>query len=862
MNNLLSFNPEPFETDSEPARGRRGYDQSNDARGQDAELLLRRSYGRGFPPTSASIGVRRVYTKTTGAPFSAGLTRPSATTRRLPSHRRRSRFGRLSTFPVILPEWPLIPITDVEPNVAARREPESPGLASEHVRWVQSCLNQSMGLRLATDGIMNAETRSAIRSFQERRGMRIDGLVGPETERALAISCKEENSPPPVTATPGSGPAMGAQASELAGQLDPEWEFETVAQRRRWAGSLPGVSSIETPVGAAPFDSQTFRQRIVRIANQELARWGRGAIKETDPRILQTLQDYWKTGTGNNYSDAQLSDPKFQNDHPWSAAFISWVMRTAGAGNAFKYSSAHSTYTRWAKDNRVDDKANAFKAYRISEVAPQVGDIVCKRRAGSGATYDNIRPGMKTHCDIVTEVRPGRLVTIGGNVSNSVAQTTPRTDTRGFLSDPNYFAVIRVSGQIASIPKITPHNQLTPSISSLPKLLKREVIPPGNTLYVNIDLGIIDQFGITAAPVTGVFIPEGYAPGATVDVILYLHGHKAEPIRRQAIDQYWNSHRFPYGAFREGINTSGRNVILVAPTLGSRSETMRLLDPGGLDAYLNSVLVILRAYGPHQRTRQIPQLGNLIIASHSGGGKPMRELAGGRDRVLTHLRECWGFDCTYNRGDDSFWAGWARNRPNAKLYVYYIPGRKSGTAHLAENLARMGVPNAIVRPSRDGRHMYVPIAYWKERLQGTKFLATRSASTNELWEGELEGSWNPEVSFQAAIADVQANSPGLYTIHKNNKQFYVGKAENIRKRLLQHLWCLNTIADVKVDEYKVKLNPMPGITSTQLKTAESNLIAKWGLRKHGGLLTNTNTRELEEEIWRETWSQRTNATPN
>jgi len=820
---------------------------------------LRRSRGRAPRPTPASIGPRRVYTRTSGPALSTRLTRPSAMTRRLPSYRRRSRFGRFGTFPVF-PEWPPVPITADEPNVAAWREPEPPGLASEHVRWVQSCLNQSMGLRLATDGIMNPETRSAIRGFQERRGMRVDGLIGPETERALATSCKEGNLPSPVTTTPGSRPAIGAEAGELARGFGPEWQFETVGQRRRRAPSSPGVSPTSTPVGAPPFDSQAFRQRIVRVANQELARWGGGTIKETDSRVRQALQDYWKTGTGNNYSEAQLGDPKFQNDHPWSAGFISWVMRTAGAGNTFKYSSAHSTYTRWAKDNRVANGANPFKAYRVSELAPQVGDIVCKRRAGSGATYENIRPGMKTHCDIVTEVRPGRLVTIGGNVSNSVAQTAPRTDTRGCLSDPDYFAVIRIGGKVPSTPTIISPNQLKPSISSLPKLLKQEVIPPGNTLYVNIDLGIIDQFGVTAAPVTGIFIPEGYVPGATVDVILYLHGHKAEPIRREAIDQYWNSHRFPYGAFREGVNASRRNVVLIAPTLGSRSEAKRLLDPGGLDTYLGSVLAALHAYGPHRRLSQAPpSLANFILACHSGGGKPMRKLAGGRDRALTRLRECWGFDSTYNQGDDGFWAGWARTRPNAKLYVYYIAGRKSGTARLAESLARMAVSNAIVRPSRDGRHMYVPIVYWKERLQGANFLATRPAATNELREGEVEGLWSAEVSFKLAMKDARADGPGLYTVHKNNKPFYVGKAENLRKRLLQHLWCLRTIADVKTlkgdpSEYLVKLDPMPGATASQLKIAESNLIAKWGLRKHGGTLTNTNTRELEEEIWGTAWN--------
>ena len=50
-------------------------------------------------------------------------------------------------------------------------------------------------------------------------------------------------------------------------------------------------------------------------------------------------------------------------------------------------------------------------------------------------------------------------------------------------------------------------------------------------------------------------------------------------------------------------------------------------------------------------------------------------------RALARLRECWGYDCTYNKGDDAFWAGWARARPNARVYIYYIAG--SPTARLA-----------------------------------------------------------------------------------------------------------------------------------------------------------------------------------
>ena len=524
---------------------------------------------------------------------------------------------------------------------------------------------------------------------------------------------------------------------ELAGALraddatrsgpDPEGDFEyargrpSVFSRVRRPG-CPGSTLYPAPY-TAPFDSRAFRQRIVCIANQELARWGNGVMKETNPRTRRVLQDYWKTGVGANFSEEQLRDAAFQKAHPWSAAFISWVMRTAGAGNAFKYSPTHAAYTRAAIDNRHANNSNPFKAYRATELAPQVGDLVCKGRAGSGAAYENIKLGMKTHCDIVTEVRPSNLTLVGGNVNNSVARKTLRSNTNGRIAEPDYFAVIRIGGAQPAVATAPPPMPMTPSTGSAPKLIKQELIPIGTTLYVEINLKVVDKFGIAAPPVTGIFIPDGYAPGAAVDLILYLHGHKAEKIRRLAIDQYWDSQRFPYGALREGVNASGRNVVLVAPTLGSRSEAGRLLRPGGLDAYLAQVRAALRAYEPHRWARSGPTFGNLILACHSGGGLPMRRLASGGDRTLARLRECWGYDCTYNRGDDVFWAGWARARPNARVYIYYVSG--SPTARLAESLRDKRVRNAIVQLSRDRRHNYVPIAHWRERVQGAGFLAAR-----------------------------------------------------------------------------------------------------------------------------------------
>jgi peptidoglycan hydrolase-like protein with peptidoglycan-binding domain len=67
-------------------------------------------------------------------------------------------------------------------------EPEPPH-GSERVRWVQDCLNHAMRLQLPVTGLMNAETRSAVRSFQKQQGLRVSGIVGPDTEESIKAAC-------------------------------------------------------------------------------------------------------------------------------------------------------------------------------------------------------------------------------------------------------------------------------------------------------------------------------------------------------------------------------------------------------------------------------------------------------------------------------------------------------------------------------------------------------------------------------------------------------------------------------------------------------------------------------------------------
>ena len=123
---------------------------------------------------------------------------------------------------------------------------------SEDMRWVQSALNDVLGLRLPVDGIMDAATRSAVRSFQQREGLPVDGIVGPDTREALLRARSGKTAPPPD----GGDQATGTTAP------DTEWEGEESLESfwdtlgSWWGGSSPG-SSAPRPAAGLPPSSRT-----------------------------------------------------------------------------------------------------------------------------------------------------------------------------------------------------------------------------------------------------------------------------------------------------------------------------------------------------------------------------------------------------------------------------------------------------------------------------------------------------------------------------------------------------------------------------------------------------------------------------
>jgi hypothetical protein len=282
--------------------------------------------------------------------------------------------------------------------------------------------------------------------------------------------------------------------------------------------------------------------------------------------------------------------------------------------------------------------------------------------------------------------------------------------------------------------------------------------PPGLSLIEPIPLGIPG----VAAQATGVFAPEKYHAGDAIDLVLFLRGYDINrPKLATQVEEYWNSPEHPIlksFQFRQEVNKSGKNVVLVIPTLGPRSESGKLTEPGGVQSFLDRVVDALVKEGPHAGRKTKPAVRDLILAAHSGGGVPLRKLAkllGDDPAYKDHLKACWGFDSIYGVKDKDaeFWADWAAAHPGTAVTMFYLftdkavgkdPKRPvgpdnpadhrvpTGTTFPAQELDRLTTARKLtnVRVVRDTKettlnHTEVPRTHLAELLKAATYLEDR-----------------------------------------------------------------------------------------------------------------------------------------
>lgn len=180
--------------------------------------------------------------------------------------------------------------------------------------------------------------------------------------------------------------------------------------------------------------------------------------------LWQRVGEYWWEGlagqssyarwTGKHDADGRVFPWRQDGQFAWSAAFISYVMRIAGAGPRFPYAPGHAVYINAARLVLLGRADWAIAAERPEFYAPLPGDLICLSRTPRALRYDDLPAGgFPAHCDIVVGRDADRLAVIGGNVDDAVTLKHVPVSPQGTLADASgqvldtrypWFVAIRV----------------------------------------------------------------------------------------------------------------------------------------------------------------------------------------------------------------------------------------------------------------------------------------------------------------------------------------------------------------------------------------------------------------------------------
>lgn len=195
------------------------------------------------------------------------------------------------------------------------------------------------------------------------------------------------------------------------------------------------------------------RERMVYLARQEWELFGRGvavrgangtlelafeggATHEAQPAMMSRVLMYW-------YAVSRVPIVGYQGElEPWSAAFISWLARSAG----LTPEEFPSTVFHWDYIGRFLHPADSarFVARDPLRYAPRPGDLVCVSRSDAVTGFASLRRG-PYHCDLVVGADAGAIEVVGGNVGDIVARARFPLNERGLLAprdDQPWVAVI------------------------------------------------------------------------------------------------------------------------------------------------------------------------------------------------------------------------------------------------------------------------------------------------------------------------------------------------------------------------------------------------------------------------------------
>ena len=171
-----------------------------------------------------------------------------------------------------------------------------------------------------------------------------------------------------------------------------------------------------------------FAAKLVAIAQGQFTTFH--LMNEADPLLCNQIKKYW--------DDLHLGFTSCVSV-PWSAVFVSWCVKQAGAGGSeFRFAESHSVFVHEAIKNAING-TGVFQAVDVGSSAPNLGDIIQNNRNGHSFDYAFARAnsGYQSHSAIVVALGQDHddhfAITVGGNEGNAIRQTKVLLTPEGLI---------------------------------------------------------------------------------------------------------------------------------------------------------------------------------------------------------------------------------------------------------------------------------------------------------------------------------------------------------------------------------------------------------------------------------------------
>lgn len=174
--------------------------------------------------------------------------------------------------------------------------------------------------------------------------------------------------------------------------------------------------------------ASAFAKKLASTAQAQHTRFQ--FTNEADPTLCRQIRK-WTEDIGFRFTSCTRV--------PWSAVFISWCVKQAGATRAeFKFAMGHSVFVNQAIKNATTG-AGVFRGFDITAQPPAVGDIIQNNRSGNAFdfAFAKTHANYESHSAIVIEIGQdtagGFAFCVGGNENDSVRRTVVRLNSAGFI---------------------------------------------------------------------------------------------------------------------------------------------------------------------------------------------------------------------------------------------------------------------------------------------------------------------------------------------------------------------------------------------------------------------------------------------